>query len=73
MNLKRATLIGVIAIGIQTLMEFYFMLLFNGTVGNSSVLKVISQPLMFLSSVGLLVFLIQLYREQPDEDISKKK
>ena len=68
MNLKRATLIGVIAIGIQTFMEFYYMLLFNGTVGYSSVLKAISQPLMFLSSVGLLVFLIQHYREQPDKE-----
>lgn len=68
MNLKQATLIAVIALGIQTLLGFYYLLVSFDAIDFDRTVQKIAQPLMFLSSVGLLVFFIQLYQKQPDNE-----
>jgi succinate dehydrogenase/fumarate reductase cytochrome b subunit len=68
MNLKQATLIAVIAVGIQTLLGFYYLLIGFGALDYDSTMQKISQTLIFLSGVGLLVFFITLYQKQPDNE-----
>lgn len=65
MTMKSVTLIAVIATVIQTIASFYYLLINFEVLHYDSDIQKVMQPLFFLSSVGLMVFFIQLYNKQP--------
>lgn len=63
--MKTATLLAVIAIIIQTLASFYYLLINFEILHYDISMQKITQPFFFLSNIGLLVFFISLYQKQP--------
>ncbi len=62
--MRTVTLIAVIAMAIQIVASFYYLLLDFKVIEYSQPVGKIMQPLFFLSNVGLLIFFIQLYQKQ---------
>jgi hypothetical protein len=62
--MKTATLIAIIAMGLNIAAALYFLLLNNRVIEYNPSLNSIVQTFFLLSDIGLLIFFIILYQKQ---------